>query len=100
MKVPAVARLVVVVALGVFAEGCKGQCRQLSEKQCECSINTYARDTCLRAVTANETNFPTKPSDEAYCGSLVNKCDCRLVDTAQGKVNCGLAWPKDLPVTP
>jgi hypothetical protein len=98
MKVPVATRLLVVV-LALFAVGCTGKCRQLSEKACECSINTYVRDSCRRTVAANESNFPTKPSDEDYCATLLDKCDCRLLDTPEGKVNCGLAWPKDLPVT-
>lgn len=90
-------RVLGLALVAVTAAGCKGQCRQLSEKQCECAVNTVVRDTCLRNASANESNFPPTAADEAWCAQYVSVCDCRLVDTPQGKINCGYAWPKDAP---
>jgi hypothetical protein len=73
--------------------GCKTKCRQLSEKLCDCAINTTERDNCLRRASNAESISPPTETDEAYCEGLLTQCDCRLIDTAQGKVNCGLARP-------
>ena len=100
MTYRAATRFVVVLALALGVSGCKSKCRQLSEKQCDCAINSSARTSCLQTVSGMESNTTLSPNEEAYCATLIDKCDCRLVDTAQGKVNCGMAWPKDLPVTP
>ena len=85
-------RSLLVVAFAALAlTGCKSKCRQLSEKLCDCSINTAEKDSCLRRASNAEGISPPTADDEAYCDGLLTKCDCRLVDTAQGKVNCGLA---------
>lgn len=97
---PALTRLgaaLVCCLLGAFASGCKSNCRLLSEKACECSVNTYARDLCLRTVSANEASSQLTADDERLCGSLLERCDCRLVQTTEGKIACGLAWPPDAP---
>lgn len=90
--------LVMVFAALVFSlAGCKSQCRQLDEKQCDCALNTTDKNNCLTRASSNESyNAPT-PDDEARCRYLVanNLCDCRLVNTTQGKINCGLARPLD-----
>jgi hypothetical protein len=87
-------RTLLFVLLAAFAlTGCKTKCRQLSEKLCDCAINTTERDNCLRRASNAESISPPTEVDEAYCGSLVDTCNCRLIDTAQGKVDCGLARP-------
>ncbi len=94
MRSKKLAVLVAVVALGVLA-ACKGPCRQLSEKLCDCSVNTFDRNTCLQKVSSAEGNAVVTSEDNNRCAALVNSCDCRLIDTAQGKINCGLAWDPD-----
>jgi hypothetical protein len=81
------------VACALALTGCKTKCRQLSEKLCDCAINTNDKDNCLRRASNSEAISPPTEIDEAYCGGLLDTCDCRLIDTAQGKVNCGLARP-------
>lgn len=84
-------RLAVVLAVALFSTGCKSTCRQLSEKLCECTLNTNERTGCLqRAATAETTNPPTA-EDEVACAALLDDCDCRLVDTQAGKERCGIA---------
>ena len=78
------------VALAV-APGCKGRCRALSEKLCECAINSVEKDACLRAVSAREGSAVPSVEDEATCASLLPGCDCHTVDPAAGKKACGLA---------
>lgn len=71
--------------------GCKSQCRVLSEKQCDCTLSTTERTQCLAAVAQREGTNPPTPDDEARCADLIDLCDCRLVDTPQGKMRCGIA---------
>jgi hypothetical protein len=73
--------------------GCKTNCRQLSEKLCDCALNTTDKNTCLQRASQNEGANPPSPTDEQNCAALLPICDCHLVDTAQGKANCGLARP-------
>jgi hypothetical protein len=85
-----------VLAAGLLA-GCKGPCRSLSEKLCQCEVSTRERDICLRRVAASEANYSPDSAAEAVCSSLISKCDCtRLESTdpataAQAKRDCGLS---------
>lgn len=78
-----------VVALTLV--GCKSQCRVLSEKQCDCALTTTERTSCLAGVANRETLNPPTPEDEDRCAALIDQCDCRLIDTPQGKMRCGIA---------
>ena len=79
------------VALGL--SGCKTSCRQLTEAICECATTSTDRTNCLSAAAnAEQSNYPSA-ADEQACAALLPVCDCRLVDTAQGKANCGMARP-------
>ena len=71
--------------------GCKGSCRQLSEKLCECQTTSVARTACLQRVASEEARIGPKAADEALCSSLLNGCDCHQIGTAEGKRACGLA---------
>lgn len=71
--------------------GCKSNCRQLSEKLCECATNTVDRDACLRQASNGEARYPPEAADEVVCESLLKTCDCHLIDTPEGKKACGLA---------
>ncbi len=82
------------IAVAVLAvSGCKGSCRRLAEKLCDCSLNSVDKDTCLRTASAAESSNPPQPADEMNCSALYDNCDCRLIDTPEGKVRCGLARP-------
>ncbi len=81
-----------VLAAAVFGlVGCKSQCRVLSEKLCDCAINSLDKDACIRRAATNEGQVVITAADEATCAALVNQCDCRIVDTTVGKERCGLA---------
>jgi len=75
--------------------GCKGSCRQLSEKLCECQVTASARTACLQRVASEDTRIGPKPEDEAVCAGLLSGCDCHQIDTPEGKVACGLARSPD-----
>jgi hypothetical protein len=78
------------LALGGLA-GCKNKCRALSEKLCDCSVNSLEKDACLRRASNEESRLAPTPEDELVCAELVGKCDCHVIDTPEGKRNCGLA---------
>ena len=92
---PMVRRLVFVGAavLPLLLLGCKGSCRQLSEKLCDCQVTTAARRSCLTRVASEETRIGPTSADEAACAKHLNECDCHQIDTPEGKVACGLARP-------
>ncbi|HVE83347.1 MAG TPA: hypothetical protein VND93_10890 [Myxococcales bacterium] len=71
--------------------GCKGSCRQLSEKLCECQVTTSAKTACLQRASQEETRIAPKSEDEAVCSGLLSGCDCHQIDTPEGKRACGLA---------
>jgi len=81
-----------VVALSLLT-GCKSKCRQLSEKLCDCTLNSNDKTACLQRAGNNETNSPPSAEDDAVCEALLPDCDCRLIDTPAGKIRCGLARP-------
>ena len=83
--------LVVVAAFALAAGGCKGKCRQLSEKLCDCAINSVDKSTCLQRISSAEAAAAPTPEDEAGCAGLLAGCDCHTIDTPQGKAACGLA---------
>lgn len=70
--------------------GCKGNCRQLSERLCDCSTNTLERDACLRRASSSDNAYPSADEDD-YCGEQLAVCDCQLIDTPEGKRRCGLS---------
>ena len=70
---------------------CKGPCRELSEKLCDCEVNTYDRNNCDQRAGDQEGRVNPTSDQEAVCESLLKTCDCKKVDTAEGKQACGLA---------
>lgn len=84
-------RSLLVAAALLSLVGCKSQCRVLSEKLCDCAINSIDKDTCIRRAASNEGQVVITATDEATCAALVNQCDCRIIDTTVGKERCGLA---------
>ncbi len=75
----------------LLSSSCKSGCRQLTEKLCDCAPTTADRNACLTQAASVDANTPTSNEDNAVCSELYPQCDCRLIDTAQGKVRCGLA---------
>lgn len=87
--------LTLTIVAAAVLPGCKSNCRVLSEKLCDCSLNSTERTSCLNAASTAEANFIPTAADDATCAALVKSCDCRLIDTAEGKMRCGLAWSTD-----
>ncbi len=74
-----------------FFAGCKGSCRKLAERLCDCATNNTLKDLCLQRVANEDSRIAATPADEARCSALLNTCDCHTTNTVQGKVNCGQA---------
>jgi len=81
------------VAVLALAAGCKGNCRQLAEKLCECKTNSTEKNSCLTAASQDESSYPPDAEQDQTCGALLEQCDCRLIDTPEGRVRCGLSRP-------
>lgn len=71
--------------------GCKGACRQLSEKLCDCNTNSVERELCVRRASNDEALVEPTAEDEAVCEQRLDSCDCNTIETDEGKVACGLA---------
>lgn len=83
--------LFALTSLLVVTSGCKTACRQLTEKQCDCTQSNTEKTACLSRASAQEGSFMPTAEEEATCDALLDKCDCRLLDTQAGKENCGIA---------
>ncbi len=81
--------------------GCKGSCRELSEKLCDCSTNSVQRELCIRKAANDETLVGPSAEEEAVCEQRLEKCNCDALrpdqegvteeEINEAKVNCGLA---------
>ncbi len=83
--------LLLVFCLGLA--GCKSQCRMLSEEICKCALNSNDKSNCLTRAGNAEGANPPSAAEEVFCRDalLSRQCDCRLIETASGKIRCGLA---------
>ncbi|ADO69408.1 hypothetical protein POL68_33225 [Stigmatella sp. ncwal1] len=75
--------------LGLF--GCKGPCRELSEKLCDCAVSSVAREQCVQIAANSEARTEPTADDEALCEQKLETCDCRKIETDEGKAACGLS---------
>ena len=57
--------------LGLGLVGCKGPCRQLSEKLCDCTLNSVDKTGCLQRASAAESSNPPTEEDDAKCRELL-----------------------------
>ena len=87
--------LPILIALSLGLSGCKSACRQLSERLCECAINSTEKSNCVTRAGNSEGAFPPSADNETFCKSHLSTCDCRLIATPNGKIACGLAKDPD-----
>jgi hypothetical protein len=78
--------------------GCKGACRELSEKLCDCSTTSIEREVCLRRASNDEALFEPTAEDDAVCEEKLSGCNCNNIQNAStpedllaAKQACGLA---------
>ncbi len=87
-------RLLLLLTVCLGLAGCKSQCRLLSERLCECSLNSTERSNCVANAGTKEASNASTSDDENRCRAMLqgpNACDCHLIETAAGKIRCGLA---------
>jgi hypothetical protein len=99
MRRPAAFAVLFLALLGL--SGCKGACRELSEKLCDCSTNSVQRELCIRKAANDEARIEPSSEQEAVCEARLDSCNCDALrpnqddvsDEAinQAKVACGLA---------
>jgi hypothetical protein len=70
---------------------CKGACRELSEKLCECALNSVEKQNCQQRARDEESRVEPTAENEAVCEERIAGCDCRVIETEEGKKACGLA---------
>jgi len=99
------------LAMSLAAAGCSSPCQDLGDRVCNCQP-AGATQTACRTDVKNRINAAHPSGDEqSYCSNLLKTCpeppsnwtasspppQCALLDTCQGKVNCGLALPQPEP---
>lgn len=70
---------------------CKTTCRELSEKLCECALNSVEKQACQQRAADEEARVEPTAEDEIACEAKLEACDCRAIETEEGKKACGLA---------
>lgn len=76
----------------VLATGCKSPCLQLAEKLCECEFpDNFQRERCKLEWASQANAVDITSDDEEVCEGLIDRCDCALLETPEGKKACGLA---------
>jgi hypothetical protein len=85
--------LACVLALSSTA-GCGDACRSHAEQICACLPDDGSRAACTRRAKEAEVNFPVSAADQQRCQQLIDQkqCDCKVLNTPEGKLTCGLAW--------
>ena len=77
--------------------GCGDACLNLAQQICNCLPNdqTGAQQACIQRASDAETVFSVRSNDQAYCQHQLdtNACDCTQLQTAAGKLGCGIAYP-------
>jgi hypothetical protein len=87
--------------------GCKGACRELSEKLCDCSTNSVQRELCIRRAANDEARVEPSSEEEAVCEARLESCNCDALRPDQdnvdedainqAKMTCGLARDPNVP---
>ena len=92
-------------ALGAAAllAGCSNPCQDLGDRLCACVGAGTARDTCKAQVKNQLSDAKMTGSDKDFCSTKLDSCHvpstpadvqfCEWINTADGKIACGLASP-------
>ena len=71
--------------------GCASDCLKLAQKVCDCQPTANLRDACNSDANTQKAQVSISSKQEALCAQLYNVCDCHVLDTPQGRINCGQA---------
>lgn len=87
-------RLLVCVLSLSLATGCGNACLSLASQVCQCQPDDGNRAACNRRAKEQQVNFPITKQDENFCEKQIDShaCDCKVLDTAEGRVGCGIAF--------
>lgn len=75
----------------LLASGCSTPCEELAAEICRCEPTLGRRDACERRAAEQRSRRPPTDADEKRCERLLDTCNCRTIDTPEGKRACGLA---------
>lgn len=91
-------------AMLLAGAACTNPCQELADRICGCQPDTNSQAACTQHVKDQMSAQVDKPTtgDNAYCEQLLGTCHdpatdrgmCDRLNTYQGKVDCGLAYPK------
>ena len=90
-------RIQLILLAALFFASCKGPCRQLAERLCDCEPNTPSKESCLQRVQVSASLHEPTAEDEQTCEALLPRCQCRQLDSedpaerAEAKKACGMA---------
>jgi hypothetical protein len=84
---------------------CSSPCQDLADRICDCSPDGPVRDNCKTSVKNQINDGVQQPTDadQTFCqsklltcpdpGGDINSQACHALQSQQGKVACGIAWP-------
>jgi len=80
--------------------GCGNACEDLGARLCGCSGGGTASDTCKQQIKNQLNDLGLTSANKNFCAQTLDTCSapagmefCEWVNTQQGKVACGLAYP-------
>ncbi len=102
-----VRRLLISASLLAFAApllaACGDPCQDVADRICGCEVDSVHQSACRTRVSGSLKNGSYRPTqtDHAYCSHLLDTCPdpnddpqmCIRLQTPQGKIDCGLAYP-------
>ena len=95
-----IARLFVVLLVAAGAVACQSPCMQVQQVMCACIGRTQnERTTCEDTASLQEGLVDPDEAAFARCEALLPGCEallatgCEKLDTAEGRVACGIAEP-------
>ncbi len=100
----------VAAAAALAAAGCASPCQELGDRVCLCQPQGSARTQCDTDVKNRVGEAGATSAQQSFCSSKLDTCPtpptswsasapppvCALLNTCQGKINCGLALPQPL----
>jgi hypothetical protein len=77
------------------ATGCGNACLDLASQICACLPDDGTRAACNQRAKDSQDSFPISSQDAAFCQQKLDSqaCDCHQLQTVQGKLSCGVAFP-------
>jgi hypothetical protein len=95
------ASVLFLAAMALAQAGCSDPCRDLGDRICDCQPEGSVRTACKNDVKIRINAAKPSGDDDNFCSAKLDTCPdpgsavgvCDLLNTCQGKVNCGLALP-------